>query len=148
MAKVIRSLCDIHLGGGQEVEGTHTTIVVDGVEFEIELCGECSTTHVTPILTMLGEYGRATVKRGRPASLKQQCKECGVIFESRDKLREHRLETHGGAHTCADEDCGRKFGTAQGLHMHMTRAHGATPRSRLEKSASKRSPAVKTKKAA
>ena len=56
----------------------------------------------------------------------QTCHDCQITFDTLQKLKYHRMKTHGkwrGSLAC--EECGKEYGTQSNLKRHVKQAHGA-----------------------
>lgn len=147
MAKTIVTYCDRHLRDGQEVNAAATQVSIDGRTVEIDLCEECRTDVLGPVLDLLTEYGQPVKKsNGKKSDDREKidCPVCGKSYVSAKGLREHLRRLHpdttieqGTLPVAAipesqpiDErkypcpDCDRMFLRPQAVGAHRSRVHG------------------------
>jgi hypothetical protein len=90
MATISRTICDVHLTRGEEVDATSRSIEMDGNRFRVDLCDSCYQEHIQPFVS----FRRAVAGPGagrEGAAEEDGCKE--VCGEAQPR--------------CAGPECGR-----------------------------------------
>lgn len=114
MAQVTMTICDLHQQQGEEVPGTARSIVIDAFKAKPDLCEECYSTHVVPLVTLLESIGSAAPvtrsrsrsrRRGRAAkgapssaAVRAWAAEQGIEVSTRGKLRKDLVDEYQAAH--------------------------------------------------
>jgi len=73
MATISRTVCDLHLTRGEEVDATTRSIEVDGVKARIDLCDSCFEENIRPVLNLIEQQGTtpATMAPAKEAPAKE-----------------------------------------------------------------------------
>jgi hypothetical protein len=53
MATISRTVCDLHLTRGEEVDATTRSIEVDGKQARVDLCDSCYQENIGPVLSLI-----------------------------------------------------------------------------------------------
>jgi hypothetical protein len=53
MATISRTICDVHLTRGEEVDATSRSIEMDGNRFRVDLCDSCYQEHIQPFVSFV-----------------------------------------------------------------------------------------------
>jgi pyruvate/2-oxoglutarate dehydrogenase complex dihydrolipoamide acyltransferase (E2) component len=53
MATISRTICDVHLTRGEEVDATSRSIEMDGNKFRVDLCDSCYQEHIQPVVNFI-----------------------------------------------------------------------------------------------
>jgi len=137
---VVRTLCDVCQGEGQDTDGAMTYRL--GLNppnetrwgwTEVDLCPD-HAVGLTDLSVFLSKYGRAFQPEDPKASVAAQariCPQCGKTYKTQDSLGKHLKSQHSeapgsgssGPFVCDVDGCGRSFPKAQGLSMHQRRTH-------------------------
>jgi transcription elongation factor Elf1 len=130
--------CQVEGGPENLVPGVTRTIVVDGVEVEVDVC-EIHGKQVDVFAEWLVEVGRVAGRRRVPkhsspttAGESFVCPACGHVAPNLQTLRTHARNMHdglsldelAGTATIPCPDCERRFGSKQGLAQHRRQNHG------------------------
>jgi len=67
MARVSRTVCDLHQTRGEEVDATTRSIAIDGAKASVDLCDSCYRENIQPILDLIGQLRSPTPARKAPA---------------------------------------------------------------------------------
>jgi len=110
MATISRTVCDLHLTRGEEVDATTRSIEVDGVKARIDLCDSCFEENIRPVLNLIEQRQGTTPAKMAPA------KEAPAKEAARKRSRGER-----GASAAAV----RKWAQEQGIEVS---ASGRVPR--------------------
>jgi len=119
MATISRTVCDLHLTRGEEVDATTRSIEVDGVKARIDLCDSCFEENIRPVLNLIEQQGTtpATMAPAKEAPAKEApAKEAPAKEAARKRSRGER-----GASAAAI----RKWAQEQGIEVSAT---GRVPR--------------------
>jgi pyruvate/2-oxoglutarate dehydrogenase complex dihydrolipoamide acyltransferase (E2) component len=66
MATVTRTVCDLHLTRGEEVDASTRSIVVDGKNASVDLCDACYQEHIQPIIDLIEQLRNPTPAEKAP----------------------------------------------------------------------------------
>lgn len=115
MAKEIVTWCEIHLQAKEErVPGAEREITVDGNSFILDLCEDCRSQHLTPLVEVLDTYGQKV-------AVKAKKKSSGGGSSTTNKW----TPDADGKFRCKVPGCERRaFDTAQGIGRHSTSHDG------------------------
>jgi D-alanyl-D-alanine carboxypeptidase len=72
MAKVSRTVCDLHLARGEEVDATTRNINIDGEKASIDLCDSCYQENIAPVLGFIEQL--RSPRRAKKAPAKRATK--------------------------------------------------------------------------
>jgi pyruvate/2-oxoglutarate dehydrogenase complex dihydrolipoamide acyltransferase (E2) component len=67
MARVSRTVCDLHLTRGEEVDATTRSIAIDGAKGSVDLCDSCYQENIQPVLDLIGQLPNQTPAKKTPA---------------------------------------------------------------------------------
>ena len=95
---------------------TGEPIPVEGGEYQ---CCKCGSTFLTAV--KLRKHMK--LHDGIPHSKNFMCDVCGMMYHSKDYLREHILTTHSNEATEICDECGETFKTSRLLHLHKRKIH-------------------------
>jgi hypothetical protein len=72
MARVSRTVCDLHLSRGEEVDATTRSIAIDGAKASVDLCDSCYQENIQPVLDLIGQLPNQTpAKKAPPKTAKK-----------------------------------------------------------------------------
>jgi pyruvate/2-oxoglutarate dehydrogenase complex dihydrolipoamide acyltransferase (E2) component len=66
MATVTRTVCDLHLRRGEEVDASTRSIVVDGKNAGVDLCDSCYQEHIQPVIDLIEQLRNPTPAEQAP----------------------------------------------------------------------------------
>ena len=66
MATVSRTVCDLHLRRGEEVDATTRSIAIDGEKAGIDLCDACFQDYIQPVLDLIEQLRKPTPAEQEP----------------------------------------------------------------------------------
>jgi pyruvate/2-oxoglutarate dehydrogenase complex dihydrolipoamide acyltransferase (E2) component len=66
MATVTRTVCDLHLRRGEEVDASTRSIVVDGKNASVDLCDACYQEHIQPVIDLIEQLRNPTPAEKAP----------------------------------------------------------------------------------
>lgn len=67
MVTVSRTVCDVHLARGEEVDATTRSIQIDGEKARVDLCDSCYQEKLAPVLNLLEQLRNAGQAEKAPA---------------------------------------------------------------------------------
>ena len=67
MATVSRTVCDLHLARGEEVEATTRNIQIDGEKGSVDLCDSCYQENIAPVLNLVEQLRNTRQAEKAPA---------------------------------------------------------------------------------
>jgi pyruvate/2-oxoglutarate dehydrogenase complex dihydrolipoamide acyltransferase (E2) component len=66
MATVTRTVCDLHLRRGEEVDASTRSIAVDGKNASVDLCDACYQEYIQPVIDLIEQLRNPTPAEKAP----------------------------------------------------------------------------------
>lgn len=83
MVTVSRTVCDLHLTRGEEVDATTRSVEIDGKEARIDLCESCYEENIRPVLNLIEQ--RRSPARAKKAPAKKAAKTARTTARKRSR---------------------------------------------------------------
>jgi pyruvate/2-oxoglutarate dehydrogenase complex dihydrolipoamide acyltransferase (E2) component len=121
MATISRTVCDLHLTRGEEVDATTRSIEVDGQQARVDLCDSCYQENIGPVLNLLERLRSPKPAETVPAKKTATAATKRVATAPAKKAARKRSRTERGPTSAAI----RKWAREQGIEVS---ASGRVPR--------------------